>query len=124
VILVMTLTFKFTATHESVWIFSELGVEPTGRIAAGVVELLAALLILIPATAALGAAITLGVMWAAILSHAIVIGVTTPVFNPDGQIDLAASGDSSYFALAVIAAACSGIVIIIHWRKLPGFSAG
>ena len=50
VILLQTLYFKFTAAAESVYIFSKLGMEPYGRIATGIFELVAAVLILMPRT--------------------------------------------------------------------------
>jgi hypothetical protein len=48
VILTQTLFFKFSAAKESVYIFSTLGLEPWGRIGSGVIELIAAILLLIP----------------------------------------------------------------------------
>src|SRR5688500_20373840 len=54
-ILLQTLFFKFTGAEESVYIFSTLGAEPWGRIGSGVVELVAAVLLLVPATSPLGA---------------------------------------------------------------------
>ena len=51
-ILAQTLFFKFTAAPESVHIFSTLGLEPWGRIGSGVAELIAAILLLAPRTAA------------------------------------------------------------------------
>jgi hypothetical protein len=41
VILLQTLYFKFTAHPESVALFTEIGMEPNGRIATGVIELIA-----------------------------------------------------------------------------------
>jgi len=46
IILLQTLYFKFTAHPESVELFSQLGMEPNGRIATWVVELIAWLLLL------------------------------------------------------------------------------
>ncbi|MCA9290676.1 MAG: hypothetical protein KDA25_06080, partial [Phycisphaerales bacterium] len=54
-ILAQTLFFKFTASAESVYIFTTLGVEPWGRIGSGVAELVAATLLLIPRTIVYGA---------------------------------------------------------------------
>src|SRR5437667_441272 len=75
VILLQTLFFKFTAAPESVYIFTKVGLEPYGRIGSGVAELIAAILILIPATTWLGAGLALAVMFGAILSHLTVLGV-------------------------------------------------
>jgi hypothetical protein len=74
-ILLQTLFFKFTGAAESVYIFSTLGAEPWGRIGSGVVELIAALLLLYPATITLGALLSLGVITGAIMSHLTVLGI-------------------------------------------------
>jgi uncharacterized membrane protein YphA (DoxX/SURF4 family) len=75
VILGQTLFFKFSGAAESVWIFSTLGAEPWGRIATGVIELIAALLVLLPRTAWLGAGLAAGTMLGAILSHLLFLGI-------------------------------------------------
>src|SRR5438552_16558777 len=75
IILLQTLFFKFTAAPESVYIFTKVGLEPYGRIGSGVAELIAAILILIPATTWLGAALALAVMFGAIFRHLTVLGV-------------------------------------------------
>ncbi len=64
-----TLYFKFTASTESVALFEALGVEPWGRIFAGVVELIAAILLVVPATRLYGALLGVGLMSGAIASH-------------------------------------------------------
>ncbi|MEO8637108.1 MAG: DoxX family protein, partial [Gemmatimonadales bacterium] len=74
-ILLQTLYFKFTGAPESVYIFTTLGLEPWGRIGSGVVELIAAILLLIPATAGFGAVLALGVISGAILSHLTKLGI-------------------------------------------------
>lgn len=66
VILLQTLYFKFTAAEESVYIFQTLGMEPWGRIGSGVVELIAAICILIPSLVWLGALLALGTVTGAI----------------------------------------------------------
>ena len=50
VILLQTLFFKFSAAKESIYIFSTLGAEPWGRIASGIFELIASILLFIPST--------------------------------------------------------------------------
>src|SRR4051794_32633457 len=81
VILLQTLFFKFTAAKESVYIFSTLGMEPWGRIGSGVVELIAAILLLVPGTVALGAALSAAVISGAILSHLTKLGISLPAVN-------------------------------------------
>jgi hypothetical protein len=74
-ILLQTLFFKFTGAEESVYIFSRLGVEPWGRVGAGVAELMVAVLLLTPRFAALGALGALGVITGAIMSHLMILGI-------------------------------------------------
>ncbi|HMQ11254.1 MAG TPA: DoxX family protein [Oligoflexia bacterium] len=76
VILLQTLFFKFTGAPESIYIFSTLGVEPWGRYLSGIAELLAAILILIPATTYYGSLLTLMIMLGAIASHILFLGIT------------------------------------------------
>ncbi|MEO1230097.1 MAG: DoxX family protein [Myxococcota bacterium] len=75
VILLQTLFFKFTGAPESVHIFETIGAEPVGRYVSGLVELAAAVLLLIPAASALGAAVAAGVMVGAIGSHLTLLGI-------------------------------------------------
>lgn len=74
-ILLQTLYFKFTASPESVFIFSTLGLEPYGRILSGVGELVASILLLIPSTVILGAALSLGIISGALVSHLTLLGI-------------------------------------------------
>jgi putative oxidoreductase len=106
-ILLQTLFFKFTGADESVYIFTTLGAEPWGRIGSGIVELIASVLLLIPATASLGALVALGVMAVAIASHLTVLGI-------------AVKGDGGLlFGLALIVFACCSIVFAIRRTQLP-----
>lgn len=75
-ILFQTLFFKFSGAPESKWIFGTLGVEPWGRWFAGLSELVACLLLLVPRTRVLGAGMAIGVMAGAILSHFFVLGIS------------------------------------------------
>src|SRR5436305_12282036 len=81
VILAQTLFFKFSAAKESVYIFSTLGLEPWGRIGSGVIELIAAILLLIPRTVVFGALISLGVISGAIVSHLTKLGIALPAVD-------------------------------------------
>ena len=83
VILLQTLFYKFSASDESVYIFSALHAEPWGRIGSGVLELIASILILVPRTIAWGALLGLGLMGGAILSHLFVLGL---VVKDDGGL--------------------------------------
>jgi uncharacterized membrane protein YphA (DoxX/SURF4 family) len=107
VILLQTLFFKFTAAPESIYIFTKVGLEPYGRIGSGVVELIAAILILIPATSWLGAGLALAVMFGAIFSHLTVLGIQ--VMGDGGLL----------FGLALAVAICSAVLLFLQRRRVP-----
>ena len=109
VILLQTLWFKFGGAAESVYIFSQLGVEPYGRIGSGVVELIAGILLLIPRFNWLGALIGLGTMAGAILSHLTVLGID--ILGDGGQL----------FAYAVITFLCCATVVFLNQEKALSF---
>ena len=109
VILLPTLFFKFSGAEESVYIFSKLGVEPWGRILSGVVELIAAILLLIPATTGIGALIASGVMAGAILSHLGKLGIV--VMDDHGQL----------FIYALIVFIASIILLVVHKAQLLAY---
>jgi hypothetical protein len=46
-VLLQTLYFKFSAFEEAVYIFSTVGMEPWGRIASGILELIASVLLIV-----------------------------------------------------------------------------
>jgi hypothetical protein len=106
-ILLQTLYFKFTAAPESVYIFTTLGMEPWGRIGSGVVELVAALLLLLPATAGIGAIIALGVISGALVSHLTRLGI---VVQGDGGL---------LFGLAVVVFLGSLLVAWLRRDSIP-----
>ncbi len=84
IILLQTLYFKFSGSEESVYIFSKVGLEPWGRIGIGIAELIASVLILLPATSVYGALLALGIMAGAILSHLFILGIE--VMGDGGQL--------------------------------------
>jgi len=107
IILLQTLFFKFTAAPESVYIFTKVGAEPWGRIGSGVVELIAAILILTPRFTWLGSLLAMGVMAGAILSHLTVLGIEV-------------QGDKGLlFALALIVFVCSTVNLLLHRAEIP-----
>jgi len=107
VILAQTLFFKFSGAPEAVAIFTKLGVEPWGRIALGVLELATAVLLLVPRTAALGGAVTVGLMVGAVGSHLGPLGIE--VEGDGGQL----------FALACVTLIAGLIVTWAKRRELP-----
>lgn len=74
-ILLQTLFFKFSGAEESIYIFSTLGIEPYGRIGSGIMELIAAIMLLVSGTIGLGAVLALGVIFGAIVSHLSILGI-------------------------------------------------
>jgi uncharacterized membrane protein YphA (DoxX/SURF4 family) len=110
VILLQTLFFKFTGAEESRYIFTTLmgaEFEAVGRIGSGVVELVAAILLLIPSKAWLGSVIALGTISGAIFSHLTKLGIEV---KGDGGL---------LFGLALIVFVLSAVVLLIHRKELP-----
>lgn len=111
VILLQTLYFKFSASEESVYIFTAVGMEPWGRIGVGIVELIASALLLVNATAWLGAGVALGLMVGAIGMHLTKLGIVV-------------QGDGGYlFFLAIVVALCSTVVLIMNKERITGILA-
>lgn len=106
VILLQTLWFKFTASEESVYIFSTLGMEPWGRIGTGVAELIASILLLVPRTKVWGALLALGIMGGAILSHLVVLGIE--IKNDGGLL----------FGLALLTSLFCVMLLYLNRREL------
>ena len=105
IIMLQTLYFKFRAEPESVKLFTELGMEPWGRIGTGVFELIASILILYPKTTGYGAVLGLGLMSGAIFFHLTKLGI---VFN----------GDAVLFIYAVIVFVCCAILAFVYKNDL------
>lgn len=94
-IMLQTLYFKFTASPESVYIFTTVGMEPWGRIGVGIFELFASVLILVPSLVWMGSLLALGLMAGAIGMHATLLGIE--VMGDGGQL----------FIYSLIVAICS-----------------
>ncbi len=109
VILLQTLYFKFTGAPESVYIFSQLGLEPYGRVGLGIVELITAVLLIVKRTSFVGALLGLGIITGAIFSHLFVLGI---VVQNDGGL---------LFALAVIVFIMCVISAILQKEKWTTF---
>lgn len=108
VIMLQTLYFKFTGAPESIYIFSTLGMEPWGRIGIGVMELIASVLILVPKTTVIGAALGAGLMSGALFFHITKLGL---VVQDDG-------GQLFIYALIVFLSCIS--LMIIYRKEVPG----
>lgn len=106
-ILLQTLYFKFSAAPESVYIFETLGLEPHGRIGLGIIELIVAILILIPKTTWLGALMGIAIMCGAIFSHLTKLGIV--VQNDGGTL----------FILALVTFVFCVILAWTNRNKIP-----
>jgi putative oxidoreductase len=109
VILFQTLFFKFTGAKESIYIFSTVGMEPWGRIGSGVVELIASIMLVIPATVTVGAIIALVTISGAIFFHLTKLGIALPAVNDRGEL----------FVLAVVVFVVSLAILFIRRAEIP-----
>lgn len=107
IIMLQTLYFKFTASAESVYIFTTVGIEPWGRIGVGLFELVAAILILIPALVWLGSLLAFGLMVGALGMHLTLLGIE--VMDDGGQL----------FIYALIVALCGAYAFWNSRNTLP-----
>lgn len=106
IILLQTLFFKFTASPESVYIFSSVGMEPWGRISVGILELIAGVLLVVNITAWLGGLLALSLMTGALLMHATKLGISV-------------QGDGGYlFFLALVVSLCSLYVVMRNKEQI------
>ena len=123
VILLQTLFFKFTAAPESVYIFTKLGeflhahlafvpvntAEQMGRIGSGVMELIAATLLLTPRLVWAGAVLAIAATGGAIASHLTFLGIEV-------------QGDKGLlFALAITVVVTNAIALFLHRKQIPVF---
>lgn len=106
VIFLQTLYFKFTAHPDSVHIFSNLGIEPFGRIGVGIIELITSIILLINRTKIIGMILSLGVIIGAVFSHFLVLG--TEVKGDGGSL----------FILAIIVFIANLILLFLHKTEL------
>jgi hypothetical protein len=112
-ILVQTLFFKFSGAPESSFIFESLGLEPLGRIGSGIVELVAAILLLLRPSrfVALGALLALGTMLGAIGAHLTTLGIAV---QDDGGL---------LFAMALVVFVASAFTLAVHRDGLVEWGA-
>ncbi len=123
IILLQTLFFKFTAAPESVYIFTKLAIvihnyvpfasisalEASGRIGSGIMELIAALLLLTPRFVWAGAVLAMAATGGAIVSHLTFLGVEV-------------QGDKGLlFLLAIVVFVTSAIALWLHRLQIPRF---
>jgi len=126
IILLQTLFFKFTAAPESIYIFTRLGVfvhnfvpfasvsaiEVLARIGSGIMELIAAVLLLAPRFVWAGSILAIATTGGAIASHLTFLGIEV-------------QGDKGLlFFLAITVLVAGGIALFLHRNQIPGVGAG
>src|SRR5713101_611099 len=123
IILLQTLFFKFTAAPESVYIFTKLGtfihtsipfasisgIEVSGRIGSGIMELIAAALLLTPRFVWAGAVLAMVATGGAIVSHLTFLGIEVQ------------SDKGLLFILAITVFVTSAIGLFLHRIQIPVF---
>jgi uncharacterized membrane protein YphA (DoxX/SURF4 family) len=109
VVLAQTLFFKFTYAPETRSIFESRGGRPAATLV-GLAELACAVLLLIPRTAAVGAALALAVIGGALVTHLTSLGVE--VTNPD-----TGEGDGGVLFGLALAVAAGSLVVLWHRRE-------
>ncbi len=97
--------FKLTGHEESIKLFTDLGMEPTGRYVIGFLEAAACALLLMQNTAVHGAILSLGIMIGAVIAHSSRIG-----FN------------DMYAYFAIILVLCSSGIIYIRRKQIRSIS--
>jgi uncharacterized membrane protein YphA (DoxX/SURF4 family) len=105
IILIQTLYFKFTAHPQSVKLFTTIGMEPYGRIGTGILEGIAAILLLIPRFTGYGALLGLMMMTGALYFHLTKLGI-----NFDG--------DPVLFIYALITFVSCAVLVLLYKDQL------
>lgn len=108
-IMLQTLYFKFTGQPESIYIFTQAGMEPWGRIGTGVAELIASLLLLIPSTIVIGALLGIGIMLGAVVTHLFILGIEV---QGDGGL---------LFAYALIVLLSCTVLLFVHSEQVTRY---
>ena len=109
-IMLQTLFFKFSGAPESVYIFSQIGLEPGGRYGVGAAELIASVLILIPAYRVLGALLSIGLMAGAVYFHTL------------GGLGIEVEGDGGkLFWLCIAVLVSSSVIFFLRYQDLIQF---
>ena len=89
------------------WISSQLGIDPWGRIGTGIRELVAAVLLVFLATVIFGTGLAAGLMVGAVFSHLTRLGI---VVQDDGGL---------LFSLALTVLACLSGVLVLRRKEIP-----
>ncbi len=128
IVFLQSLPFKFSGAPETVHIFTTIGdwfnsiglaavggpFAQFGAYGVGSAELIASVLLLIPATRHWGALFGFGVLSGALFFHlATPLGVA--VKFPGAPV----GGDPTLFVMAVVSWLCLLALVVMHWRRYP-----
>lgn len=106
IIILQTLYFKFGAHPQSVELFTKIGMEPGGRIATWVIELIAGIILLFGGKfIRLGAGLTVLLMLGAVYYHVTILGI------------------DQLFRMAIVALVSSIFVLYYEWKESENISA-
>ena len=108
-ILLQSAYFKLVGDPESIEVFNQVGLSETMRMGTGIVELLAAILLLIPRTIWLGAVLTMGIVTCAIMCHFCFLGME---FQNDSGIR---------FGMGIAVFLATVATLWIHRNEIPFF---
>ena len=96
---------KLLGAAHSVDLFASIGMEPTGRLVTGILELSAAIMLLNPAAACYGALLAAGVMSGALMGHLTTLGIEGP--------------RRTMFLMAILVLAANLTILYIRRREVP-----
>lgn len=109
-IFVQSLFYKFTGHAEAIHIFTTIGMEPFGRIAIGIAELIISVLLFVPKTRILSLIGTIGLMSGAIFFHLTTeLGI---IVHWEGQND-----GGVLFAMGIIAFILSAFLLVKYYLQ-------
>jgi len=106
ILFLQSVYFKFIAAPGSIFIFTEIGIEPYGRIIIGLLELVVAVLLIFRKTSLLGAILGLGFILGAIFTHLFILGIN--VQNDGGLL----------FGMAIVVLISVIVIISLQSKKL------
>lgn len=115
---------KLSGAPETVALFNEVGIGDAGRYAAGLGELAAMVLIVIPRTAWLGGFLTVGAMLGAIGSHLFTPLGVIPQFEVTRVVDGVSTVETfspgpMLIVLALVALIAGGVTAVLRRREIP-----
>jgi len=117
VIMLQTLFFKVTGAPETLYIFETVGQEPVGRYGSAAMELVAGVLLFIPALSWAGALLGLAVISGAIFFHLTTLGIVIEGVNSRG--DIIASDGGTLFIMALVVFFSCLTVLFLRRGQVP-----